>query len=280
MQGQSGAGNNWNQGDASLKWRGNNTTKIPDVYADLSVASGVTVNQLRQALAIQRFEEARARYGSRFAEYLLSSFGVRSSDARLQRPEYLGGGRQTLQFSEVLATAETGTTVDVGDMKGHGIAAMKSNRFQKFFEEHGYIVSLMSVRPKTIYMNGLFRTWNRRTKYDFYQRELEHIGQQEVLNKEVYAAHATPDGVFGYQDRYDEYRRAESRVSGEFRTTLNYWHMARDFGSTPALNATFVGCVPTNRIYASTATNQLYVHCRHSILARRLVAARGDSFTF
>jgi len=249
------------------------------LYADLTGASAITINALREAMALQRYAEARARYGSRYTEYL-RYLGVRSSDARLQRPEYLGGGRQTIQFSEVLATAEAGTA-KIGDMKGHGIAAMRSNRYRKFFEEHGYVISLMTVRPKTMYPQGLFRHWNRRVKEDYWQRELQHIGQQEILNKEVYAAHATPDGIFGYQDRYDEYRRSESLVSGEFRTTaLDYWHMARIFSSTPALNASFVSAVPTKRNFASTSTDCLYVTCKHSIQARRMVASTGASFIY
>lgn len=240
----------------------------------------ITMNQLRQAAGLQRFEEARARYGSRYPEYLMQMFGVRSSDARLQRPEYLGGGKQTIQFSEVLATAE-GASTDVGDLKGHGIAALRSNRFKKFFEEHGFVFTLMVVRPKAIYMDGLDRHWNKTSKTDYWQRELQHIGQQAILNKEVRASHATPNGTFGYQDRYDEYRKAWSKVSGEFRQTLlNFWHMARDFSSDPALNSTFVSCVPTDRIFAVPSQDIIYVHARHSFLARRCVAAVGSSHLF
>ena len=249
---------------------------IGSLNADLSGVSAVTINALRQASAIQRYQEARARYGSRYTEYL-AYLGVTSSDARLQRPEYLGGGRQTLQFSEIVQTAEG--TNPVGELRGHGITALKSNNFQCFFEEHGFVFSLMFVRPKTIYERGLFRHWNRRTKLDYWQRELQHIGQQPVLNKEVYAAHGTPDGTFGYQDRYDEYRRSESLVAGEFRTSLqDYWHFARIFGSAPALNSTFVSCVPAERSFAVPAEDVLQIHARHHIGARRLVASVGTSF--
>jgi len=250
-----------------------------NLYADLSVATAATVNELREALAIQRYEEARARYGSRYTEYL-RYLGVRSSDARLQRPEYLGGGKQTISFSEVLQTGVTtsGTpNTGVGTMAGHGIGAVRSNRYRRFFEEHGYVYSLMSVLPKTMYVNGLPRHFSRTTKEDFWQKELEHIGQQEVKYKEVYWAHATPEGTFGWQDRYDEYRRIENSVSGEFRTTLNAWHLGRIFSSDPALNAAFVGANPTTRVYQATAANQLYVMAMHSIQARRLVAKEGTS---
>lgn len=249
----------------------------PNIRADLTNASAITVTALREALAIQRYEEARARYGSRFTEYL-RYLGVRSSDARLQRPEYLGGGRQNIQFSEVLQTAEG--TDPVGTLRGHGITGLRSNRYRRFFEEHGYVMSLLSIRPKTIYMQGLPRTWNRRTKDEFWQKEFQHIGQQQVLNKEIDASHATPDGIFGYQDRYDEYRRMESSVSGEFRTILDFWHMARDFSTDPALNADFVECVPTDRNFASEDNDTMYIYARHSVQARRLVASTGTSFIF
>lgn len=256
----------------------NGTIIGTNLEADLSNVSAVTVNILREAMALQRYEEARARYGSRYTEYL-RYLGIRSSDARLQRPEYLGGGKQTIQFSEVLQTAEGENPV--GEMRGHGIGAMRSNRYRRFFEEHGFVISCLSVRPKTIYAQSLARHWNRRVKEDFFQKELQHIGQQEVLNKEVYAGHSNPDDVFGFQDRYDEYRRAESSVAGEFRNTiLDYWHMARVFGSDPALNADFVTCNPTERIFPSQINDNLLVMARHSIQARRIVAATGHSYIF
>lgn len=252
--------------------------QLPKIYANLTGVSSVTVNVLREALALQRYEEARARYGSRYIEYL-AYLGVKSSDARLQRPEYLGGGRDVIQFSEVLQTAEGSNPV--GEMRGHGISAARSNRFRRFFEEHGYVLTFLIVRPKTIYGNGLFRHWNRRTKEDYWQKELQHIGQQEILNKEVYGGHSAPNGIFGYQDRYDEYRRTESSIAGEFRTTqLNFWHMARIFASDPALNSDFVKCVPTERTFAVPSEDVLYVMAKHRIQARRLVAATGSSFIY
>lgn len=254
----------------------------PYIRADLDGVSAVAINDLRLAFALQRYEEARARYGSRYVEYL-RYLGVRSSDARLQRPEYLGGGKQTIQFSEVLQTAPTtaGEDSGVGNLKGHGIGALRSNRYRRFFEEHGYVFSFMSVKPRTVYSQSLNRTWLRRVKEDFYQKELAHIGQQEIHNREVYAAHTVPDGVFGYQDRYDEYRRQESSVAGEFRDTLNYWHMAREFAADPVLNESFIKANPTNRVFADqTGSHTLYVMASHSIQARRIIAATGASFIF
>lgn len=250
----------------------------PMVYAELAGVSAITVNALREAMALQRYEEARARFGSRYVEYL-RYLGVKSSDARLQLPEYLGGGRQTIQWSEVLTTGVNGTD-PVGSMKGHGIGAMRSNRYRRFFEEHGYVYTFMSVRPKTIYAQGLPRHFNRRFKEDFWQKELQHIGQQEILNKEIYAAHASPAATFGWQDRYDEYRRTESTIAGEFRTVLDFWHYARIFGSSPALNDTFVKCVPTERTFAVSTNDVLWCTAKHSIQARRLVAQTGTSFIY
>lgn len=249
------------------------------MLADLSTATAATINDLREAFALQRYEENRARYGSRFTEYLAAAFGVRSSDARLQRPEYLGGGKQVIQFSEVLQTAPNASgDLGVGELTGHGIGAVRSNRYRKFFEEHGYVYTFLQVQPKTMYAQGLPRTWNRRIKEDFFQRELQHVGQQEVLNKELYAAHATPEGTFGYQDRYDEYRRTESSIGGEFRTTLDYWHMARLFASDPALNATFVKSNPTKRVNQVQTADVLWVMANHSVQARRVIAPVGSSF--
>ena len=234
----------------------------------------INVDDLRLALSLQRFKEARSRFGSRYVEYL-RYLGVASSDARLQRPEYLGGGRSPLQFSEVLQTAEG--TDPVGTMRGHGITALRSNRYRRFFEEHGYVLSLVSVRPKTVYTNMLPRTFIRQTKEDFFQPELQHIGQQEVFNKELNASSSNPDGVFGYQDRYNEYRYHESSVAGEFRDILNYWHMARDISGDFALNESFVTCTPTDRIFAAPGTPEnpqdtLYCFFNHSIQARRLMS--------
>lgn len=237
----------------------------------------ININSLREAFALQRFAEHRAMYGSRYVEYL-RYLGIKASDARLQRPEYLGGGKQTIQFSEVLQTAEG--TDPVGTLRGHGIAAMRSNRYRRFFEEHGFVLSIMLVRPKAIYMQGIPRSWLRRVREDFFQTELQHIGQQEVYTKELYgAAPAGEDGglkVFGYQNRYDEYRGHESYVCGEFRDILDYWHLARSFSNEPVLNADFISATPSERIFAAQQNDQLYCMINHSLQARRLMSKFGN----
>lgn len=246
---------------------------FPNIYADLSTAAGPDVIAFRRALALQRYEEARAMYGDRYPEYL-AYLGVRSSDARLQRPEYLGGGKQTISFSEVLQTGVTtsGTpSVGVGSLLGHGIAAARSRKFVKFFEEHGHIISLLSVRPRTMYADGIDKMWLRTTKEDYWQRELQDIGQEAVLNKEVYSNHGTPDGTFGYGDRYYSYKSMMSQIAGEMRSTLNMWHYARIFGAPPALNSSFVECDPTKRVNQVTSNDVLWVMAQNHIRARRLV---------
>jgi len=227
----------------AMVFNANNTYDSQHPYADLSTAVGANINDVRTAFALQRYQEARARYGSRYTEYL-RYLGINPSDARLQRPEYLGGGRQTIAFSEVLQTGEG--TDPVGTLRGHGISAMRSNKYRRFFEEHGVVLSLMSIRPKNIYTDGIHRQHLKFTKEDYYQKELEHIGQQPIYQNEVYADSANDYAdVFGYQDRYREYREHPSQVSGEFRNSLNYWHLGRSFAQSPVLNGDFVKCQPS-----------------------------------
>ena len=246
---------------------------VPGVYADLETATAANINDVRKAFALQRFQEARARFGNRYAEYL-RYLGASPSDARLQRPEFLAGGKQRVSMSEVLQTANEQSAVrfGVGDLYGHGIAAMRSNRYRKHFNEHGYIHTLLSVRPRALYTNGIHRTWLRKDKEDFYQRELEFIGQQEVLNNEIFADPANGDQTFGYNDRYREYRENPSCVSGDFRNTLNYWHLGRDFDQPPVLNSGFVECNPSKRIFNVQTEDALWIMIRHSMKARRILS--------
>jgi hypothetical protein len=246
------------------------------------------INALREAFALQKFEEHRAMYGSRYTEYL-RYLGVKASDSRLQRPEYLGGGSSTIQFSEVLQTSAGSDEPfadrsPVGTLRGHGIGAMRSNRFRRFIEEHGFILTLMSAVPRSIYMQSLPRLWSRRVKEDYWQKELEHIGQQPVYTDEVCyvpLAAGAERTIFGYQNRYDEYREIQSTVSGEFRGSEKYWHLARDFATTPVLNSDFLKCNPSARIFADPGTDsrqaqQMYIMANHSIQARRLLSRNGN----
>lgn len=247
----------------------------PYIFADLSNATGTDINEFRRAFALQRYQEARARYGSRYTEYL-AYLGIRASDQRLQRPEFLGGGRAAVSFSEVLQTADRSDASPtnhsaLGSLGGHGISAIRSRRYRRFFEEHGWVLTLMHVRPKAMYLTGLHKKWSRRTKEDYFQKELEAIGQQEVDNTELYSPNVALGTTFGYADRYREYREEPSYVSGEFRSTLDFWHLGRDFASAPTLNQAFVECDPSKRIFASSGTDTLWMMVNHNLQARRMV---------
>lgn len=243
-------------------------TGYPNIRAELAQAAGVAIEDLAMAMGIQRFQERMARSGSRYSEYL-RALGVRPKDGRLNEPEYLGGGRQLVQFSEVLST-DSGGTDPVGDMKGHGLSAFRTNRFRRFIEEHGFIMSFLSVVPLAIYESQLSRMWTRTVKEDYFQKELQFIGDQAVLNREVHANHASPTGVFGYQPRYDEYRSIPNRISGEFRSFYDHWHLARIYGSDPALNQSFIECTPSiSRVFAASDQHTMLAMCNHSIQARR-----------
>jgi len=234
---------------------------------------GVDINELRRNLALQRYLEARSRYGSRYRDFL-RYLGIRPKDGRTDDAEYLGGGKQNVAFSEVISTAE-GTTAEVGSLAGHGIAAVRTRPYTRFFEEHGYIYTLISCRPRTMYQESMEKHWFRDTRDDFWQKEYEAFGAQPVLKKEVYAAHANETDVFGYQDRFNEYRSHPSLVSGLFGSTDDDWHMAREFGGSTSLNGSFVTCTPTDRAYADTNDSECRVMVAHSMVARRLVSKRA-----
>jgi hypothetical protein len=233
--------------------------------ADLSSATGPSVVDFRESFAIHTYQENRARYGSDFVDYL-RFLGINPSDGRLQRPEYLGGGKETVQISEVMDHGSS-----VGTYKGHGISALRTNKYQRFFEEHGVCMTMAFVRPRTMYLKGLHAKFSKTTKEDYFQQELAQVGAQEIYNKEVYAPHSTPDGVFSYGDRYREYREEPSRVSGMFTTTDKTWHFGRDFSSDPALNQTFLECVPDETAWSQTTNHNVYMMSSNNIVARRRI---------
>lgn len=239
------------------------------LFADMEGVSAIDIRDLREASAVQRHLEFNNNFGTTYMEQLMARFGVHPQDARLQWPEFLGGGSAKIQFSEVLQTAEG--TNPVGEMRGHGISLVGSERYKRYVPEHGFIHVLLIVRPKTMYSQGLHRMWSRKTRYDYLLPEFQDIGDQAVLNKELFVGHASPDGVFGYNQMYEEYRTIPSRFAGELRTTLNYWHMGREFASDPALNATFLACNPTDRVWPDGQSDWLYVFAKHKIYARRLL---------
>jgi len=232
------------------------TGRIENISSIDIDGSTVTINELRRSIRLQEWLEKNARGGARYIEQILSHFGVISSDARLQRPEYLGGGQQPLTVSEVLSTfQDPGAEGNPqGNMAGHGISVGNTHGFKKTFEEHGYIIGIMSVLPKAAYQQGIPKHFRRYSKFDHYWPEFANIGEQEVQLSELWF---NPQGIdtennetFGYQSRYAEYKYQPDTVHGDFRTSLNFWHQGRIFSAKPVLNESFVTADPTNRIFA------------------------------
>lgn len=238
------------------------------VYADLANATGIDPIEFRRAMALQTWAEIRQKYGARYVEYMRYLGGKLFNPP--DRPVYLGGGVSPVQFSEVLQTAlDSGS--GVGDMYGHGISLMRGNRYRRTFDEHGYIMTFLSVRPRAVYQDGIAPMWLRQDKEDFFTRELELIGMQPVPIECVYADPGTPGETMGWQDNYYDYREGWSSVAGDFNDTLDYWHMSRQFSAEPALNETFIKCDPTTRIFQSAAADTLWCLAHNSIVARRNV---------
>ena len=228
-------------------------TNVTGLNADLSEATAATVTDVRTAFAVQRWLEKMARGGARYIEQILNFFGVKSSDARLQRPEFIGGGKLPIQIAEVVQTSQTDTTAQ-GNMTGHGVAAGNMAGFTKFFEEHGFVIGILSITPRTAYLQGIPKVFTKFDRFEYFWPQFAHIGEQPVKYKEIYAMFDTQgveDGeqTFGYQPRYMEYRMNNDRVSGDFRSSLDFWHLARIFDNKPTLNSDFVTCVPDDRIF-------------------------------
>ena len=227
---------------------GNNT----GLYADLSEATAATINQLRQAFQIQKLLERDARGGTRYTEIIRAHFGVVSPDARLQRPEYLGGGSTDININPIAQTSSstvTGSSTPMGTLAAMGTALAHNHGFTQSFTEHGVIIGLVSVRADLTYQQGLPRMWSRSTRYDFYFPAFAHLGEQAVLNKEIYVQGTSADNdVFGYQERWAEYRYKPSQISGLFKSTaagtLDGWHLAQKFNTLPTLNNTFIQDTP------------------------------------
>jgi hypothetical protein len=231
-----------------------------------------TINDLRRAMRLQEWLEKNARGGTRYVENILTHFGVKSSDARLQRPEYITGIKTPIVISEVLNTTGESTGLPQGNMAGHGIG-VASGKYGKYFcEEHGYIIGIMSVMPKTAYQQGIPRTYLKKDTLDYFWPSFANIGEQEVQKQELYAYTSNAQETFGYVPRYAEYKYLPSRVAGEFRTSLDYWHLGRKFATEPSLNQTFVECDPaaTKRIFAvEEGADSLYCHVYNKIRAIR-----------
>ena len=230
-----------------------------NLYADLSSATASTINQLRQSFQIQKLLERDARGGTRYTEIIRSHFGVISPDARLQRPEYIGGGSTVVTINPIAQTSGTGasgTTTPVGTLAAMGTVLAGGHGFSQSFTEHGYIIGLVNVRADLTYQQGLRKLWSRSTRYDFYFPVFAMLGEQAILNKEIYCRGDANDAlVFGYQERWAEYRYFPTMVTGLFRSTaagtIDAWRLAQKFTSLPTLNSTFIqDTPPLDRIVA------------------------------
>jgi hypothetical protein len=241
-----------------------------NLYADLSAATSATINQLRQSFQIQKLLERDARGGTRYTEIIRSHFGVISPDARLQRPEYIGGGSTNININPIAQTSGTnasGTTTPMGTLAAMGTALAHNHGFTYSATEHGVILGIVSVRADLTYQQGLARMWSRSTRYDFYFPAFATLGEQAVLNKEIYVTGTSGDNdVFGYQERWAEYRYYPSRISSLFRSTaagtIDAWHLAQKFTTTPTLNTTFIqDTPPVSRVVAvgAAANGQQFI---------------------
>ena len=226
-------------------------------YADLSSVTGITISSLRTAFQMQKFYERLARGGSRYTEVLTSFFGVVSPDSRLQRPEYLGGSSKMVNINPVAQTSSTGDVSPQGNLAAYGVSASKYHAFTKSFVEHGYIIGLLEVRADLTYQQGINRMWLRSTVYDWYWPTFAHLAEQAIFNAEIYAQGTDEDkGVFGYQERYAEYRYHPSEICGHFRSTytkpLDVWHLSQKFESLPTLSDQFIqDKPPVERVLAT-----------------------------
>ena len=274
-------------GEAVLVARGtgispNNRSPELDPNGTLKVnvdEMGININDLRTSNALQRWFERNARGGSRYIEQILSHFGVRSSDARLQRPQFLGGGRMPISVSEVLQTSSTDETSPQANMAGHGISAGINNGFKHYFEEHGYIIGIMSITPRSGYQQGVPRDFTKFDNMDFYFPEFAHLSEQEIKNQELFVTNDNSynERTFGYTPRYAEYKYHQSEAHGDFRGNLSFWHLNRIFEDQPNLNTTFVECNPSNRVFATSETedDKFWVQLYQDVKALRLMPKYG-----
>lgn len=263
-------------GDASQDISGDGVTGVVayDPAGTLEVGA-TTINDLRTAFKLQEWLERMMLGGSRYTESIWSMFGVKSPDARLQRPEYITGVKAPVVISEVLNMTGTATAAQ-GTMSGHGVSVASGKSGSYFCQEHGYIIGVLSVLPRTAYQQGVPRHFFKDDYLDFFFPQFAHLGEQAVENKEIYAYGSS--GTFGYVPRYAEYKFLPSRVAGDFRTSLDFWHLGRKFGSQPALNTTFVECDPTDndRIFAvQDGTDYLWMHLLHRVTAIRPMPVFG-----
>nr|QJB20044.1 MAG: major capsid protein [Microvirus sp.] len=262
-----------NPGQEAVVIPGDTTTPMSgNLYVESSSlgSNPTTINDLRTANALQRWLEKMARGGSRYFEMIRNIFGTKSPDARLQRPEYITGTKSPVQISEVLNTA--GDTLPQGNMAGHGVSVTQGKYGKYRVQEHGVIMGIMSIMPKTAYQDGIHRMWNKiEDPFQYYSPDFDHLGEQEIQQKEVFAYTAESEDTFGYIPRFAEHKFMNSRVAGQFRSTLDFWHMGRKFATQPFLNEDFIKCDPTLRIFAveDPEEHHMWCHIYHKVRAIR-----------
>lgn len=243
----------------------------PSLEADLSSAVTFDISDIRLAAQQQKFLERNSRSGARYTEQLRAHYGVSPRDDRLDRPEYIGGSKQPIITSEVLQTESSDATTPQGNMAGHGISVDSQYIGTYRVKEHGIIMGIMSVMPRTAYSQGVDRQWLKTTRYDYYFPEFANLSEQAVYEGEILASTVLSENqtIFGYQGRYDEYRTKRNLIAGDMRSTYDYWHLGRQFGSRPTLNQTFVECVPRKDIFAAPSADGLIVNFGNIIKAIR-----------
>lgn len=269
---------NWDKMDtsgAALSRSATADSSANKLYADLTNATAATINQLRQSIATQHLLERDARGGTRYTEIVRSHFGVTSPDARLQRPEYLGGGSSPINFHPVAQTSPTSGSSAQGDLAAFATGSVSGHGFIKSFTEHCVLIGLANVRADLTYQQGVNKMFKRSTRYDFYWPSFANIGEQSVLNYEIYAdGSASDNSVFGYQERFAEYRYKPSVITGIMRSTaastVDIWHLGQDFASLPSLNSTFIqDTPPVSRLQAVNTEPQFYFDAYYQLVCAR-----------
>ena len=256
-------------------------TASEQLYADLSSATAVTINQLREAFQLQAFLEKENRGGSRYKEIIYSMFGTLTGDARLDRPEYLGGGRSRISTTPIPQTSSTDTTTPQGNLSAYGHTSFSGHKFSKSFTEHGCVIGFAQINADLSYGQGLPREYSYRDRYDFYWPAFAHLGEQGILNKEIYAQGTSADDeIFGYQERYAELRYKPSMLTGKMRSnvtgSIDYWHLAQDFSSLPALNDSFIqDQPPVERVIAVNTEPQLLLNMYFKLKTARPMPVYG-----
>ena len=256
---------------------GNGATPTNNLHAaletnniDLTTIDTFDVADLRQVVQIKNGWNV-ARGGVRYTEFLRSMFGVSPRDDRLQRPEYFGGSKSPVIVSEVLQTSSTDATTPQANMAGHGISVQHQYAGKYHCQEYGLVMGLLSILPKPMYQQGINRQWLRPTRYDYYFREFANLSEQAIERSEIYyaATEASNKTLFGFQGRYNEMRQKDNMVVGEMRSTFDYWHLGREFSSAPALNETFITCVPRKDIFAVPSVPGFLINWGNRIKALR-----------